>query len=146
MTEAELWHMQLLAVDTSIGGASILLTMVSGYLAVAYFVGRRLGRFQVALISTFFALGAGIGAFMTLVQFRRAGYFIAQLNAQFGVQSYMPNTAMTYAGGILMFLLIPAALYFMYQIRRKSQLGAARGGGVLAGAESTDADASSTPR
>jgi hypothetical protein len=50
MTEAELWHLQLLAVDNSIGGASMLLTMVSGYLAVAYFVGRRPGR-SVARIS-----------------------------------------------------------------------------------------------
>jgi len=128
MTEAELWHLQLLAVDNSIGGASVLLTVISGYLAVAYFVGRRLGRFQVVLISIFFTLGAGLGAFMTLVQFRRVAYFIGQLNAQFGVHSYMPNTAMTYFGGILMFLLIPAALYFMYQIRRNPQLGVDRDG------------------
>jgi hypothetical protein len=38
MTEAELWHLQLLAVDNSIGGAAMLLTMISGDLAVAYFV------------------------------------------------------------------------------------------------------------
>jgi len=128
MTEAELWHMQLLAVDNSIGGASILLTMISGYLAVAYFVGSRLSRFQAAMLSTFFTLGAGLGAFMALVQFRRAGYFIERLSAQFGVQSYMPNTAMTYVAGILLFLLIPAALFFMYQIRRNPRVGADRAG------------------
>jgi hypothetical protein len=138
MTEAELWHMQLLAVENSIESAAMLLTMVSGYLGVAYFVGRRLGRFQVILVSIFFALGAGLGAFMTLVQFRRVAYFIGRLEAQFGVHSYMPNTAMNYFGGSLMFLLIPAALFFMYQIRRNPQLGS--------GAETTDADASSTPR
>ena len=118
MTEAELWHMQLLAVDNSISGVSVLLTVISGYLAVAYFVGRRLGGFQVVLISIFFTLGAGLGAFMTLVQFRRVAYFIEQLNAQFGVHSYMPNTAVNYFSGTLMFLLIPGALFFMYQIRR----------------------------
>ena len=128
MTEAELWHMQLLAVDNSISGVSVLLTVISGYLAVAYFVGRRLGRFQVVLISIFFTLGAGLGAFMTLVQFRRVAYFIEQLNAQFGVHSYMPNTAMNYFSGTLMFLLIPGALFFMYQIRRNLQLGADRDG------------------
>jgi hypothetical protein len=124
MTEAELWHLQLLAVDNSISAAATLLTMVSGYLAVAYFVGRRLGRFQVALISIFFVLGAGLGAFMALVQFRRAAYFIGQLEAQFGIHSYMPNAAINLFGGALMFLLIPAGLYFMYQIRRNPQLGA----------------------
>jgi len=128
MTEAELWHMQLLAVDNSISGVSVLLTVISGYLAVAYFVGRRLGRFQVVLISIFFTLGAGLGAFMTLVQFRRVAYFIEQLNAQFGVHSYMPNTAVNYFSGTLMFLLIPGALFFMYQIRRNLQLGADRDG------------------
>jgi uncharacterized membrane protein len=127
MTEAELWHMQLLAVDNSIGGVSVLLTLISGYLAVAYLVGRRLGRFQVGLISIFFALGAGLGAFLTLVQFRRAAYFIEQLETQFGVHSYMPNAAMNYLGGIVMFLLIPAALFFMYQIRRNPALGADQG-------------------
>ena len=128
MTEAELWHMQLLAVDNSISGVSVLLTVISGYLAVAYFVGRRLGRFQVVLISIFFTLGAGIGAFMALVQFRRVAYFIDQLSAQFGVHSYMPNTVVNYFSGTLMFLLIPAALFFMYQIRRNPQLGADQDG------------------
>jgi len=146
MTEAELWHMQLLAVENAIEAVAMLLTVISGYLGVAYFVGNRLGRFQVALISTFFTLGAGLGAFMALVQFRRTAYFIELLGTQFGVQSYMPNTVMTYFGGGLMFLLIPAALFFMYQIRSNPQLGSGRGEGVLAGAETTDVDASSTPR
>jgi hypothetical protein len=127
MTEAELWHVQLLAVDNAIGGVSVLLTVISGYLAVAYLVGNRLGRFQVALISTFFTLGAGLGAFLTLVQVRRAAYFIEQLGTQFGIHSYMPNAAMTYFAGTVMFLLIPAALFFMYQIRRNPTLGADRG-------------------
>jgi hypothetical protein len=124
MTEAELWHMQLLAVENAIEAGAMLLTMISGYLAVAYFVGNRLGRFQVALISTFFTLSAGLGAFMELVEFRRAVYFIELLGTKFGVQSYVPNAVVTYVSGSLMFLLIPAALYFMYQIRRNPQLGA----------------------
>ncbi len=126
MTEAELWHMQLLAVDNSISGVSVLLTVISGYFAVAYFVGRRLGRFQAADFDVFHAWrGAwrvhGAGA----VPARRS-YFIEQLNAQFGVHSYVPNTAVNYVSGTLMFLLIPAALFFMYQIRGNPQLGADR--------------------
>jgi hypothetical protein len=124
MTQAELWQLQLLAVSNSIGGMGVLLTMLSGYLLTAYFVGHRLGRFQVALVSTFFVLGAGLGAFMTLVQLRRALYFIEQLGSQFDVRSYVPNTFMTYFGGTLLCLLVPAALLFMYQIRRNPSLAA----------------------
>jgi hypothetical protein len=127
MTQAELWQLQLLAVSNSIGGMGVLLTMLSGYLLTAYFVGHRLGRFQAALVSTFFVLGAGLGAFMTLVQLRRALYFIEQLGSQFDVRSYVPNTFMTYFGGTLLCLLVPAALLFMYQIRRNPTLGAGKG-------------------
>lgn len=66
----------------------------------------------------------GVGAFMTFVLFRRAFYFMEQLCSQYGVQSFMPNTMMTYLVGTLLCLLVPAALFFMYQIRRNPSLGA----------------------
>ena len=75
MTQAELWQLQLLAVSNSIDGIGVLLTVLSGYLLAAYFVGHRLSRYQAALVSTFFVVGAGLGAFMTFVQLRRAFYF-----------------------------------------------------------------------
>ena len=127
MTQAELWQLQLMAVSNSIDGIGVLLTVLSGYLLTAYFVGHRLSQYQAALVSTFFVVGAGLGAFMTFVQLRRAFYFIEQLSSQYGVQSYMPNTVMTYLGGTLMCLLVPAALFFMYQIRRNPDLGAGQG-------------------
>jgi hypothetical protein len=127
MTQAELWELHLMAVSNSIDGIGVLLTMLSGYLLTAYFVGHRLGRYQAALVSAFFVLGAGIGAFMTLVELRRALYFIDQLGSQYEVQSYVPNTVMTYLVGTLLCLLVPAALLFMYQIRRNPALGAGQG-------------------
>jgi hypothetical protein len=127
MTQSELWQLQLMAVSNSIDGVGVLLTVLTGYLLTAYFVGNRLGRYQVALISAFFVFGAGLGAFMVFVQLRRAFYFIEQLGSQYDVQSYMPNAVVTYLGGILMCLLVPAALFFMYQIRRNPTLGAGPG-------------------
>lgn len=124
MTQAELWHLQLLAVDNSIEASGILLTMISGYLAAAYFVGRRLSRFQVVLVSIFFLIGALLGSVIALVQFRRAIYFIEQLHDQFGVQSIQPNAVVLPLSGLLLLLLVPAALYFMYQIRRNPKLAA----------------------
>jgi hypothetical protein len=127
MTQAELWQLQLMAVANSIDGIGVLLTVLSGYLLAAYFVGHRLSHYQAALVSTFFVLGAGLGAFMTFVQLRRAFFFVEQLGSQYGVPSYMPNTVVTYLAGTLLCLLVPAALFFMYQIRRNPVLGAGQG-------------------
>lgn len=127
MTQAELWQLQLMAVSNSIDGIGVLLTVLSGYLLAAYFVGHRLSHYQAALVSTFFVLGTGLGAFMTFVQLRRAFFFIEQLGSQYGVQSYMPNIVVTYLAGTLLCLLVPAALFFMYQIRRNPALGAGQG-------------------
>ena len=124
MTQAELWQLQLLAVSNSIDGTGVLLTVISGYLVTAYFVGNRLSRYQAAVISVLFLLGTGLGSFMTFVQIRRTAYFIEQLKLQYGVQSFMPNTVMIYLAGVLLVLLVPTALFFMYQIRRSPRLGA----------------------
>jgi len=123
MTEAELWHMQLLADANSDDSLMGVLTILSGYLAASYFVGSRLNRYQAIAVSVLFVLGAGVAEFATFVQLRRAFYFIERLTAQYGVQSFMPNTFMTCFFVIVMILLIPAALYFMYQVRRKPKLG-----------------------
>lgn len=61
---------------------------------------------------------------MVFTQTRRAYYFIDQLELEFGVQSFTPGTFTVYLMGILLVLLIPAALFFMYQIRRNARLGA----------------------
>jgi hypothetical protein len=60
------------------------------------------------------------------------------LTSQFGVESISPNAVVLPLYAILMALLIPASVFFMYQIRKHPQLGA--------GTETTDADASSMPR
>ena len=100
-----------------------VLTMFSGYLAASYFVGSRLNRYQAVTVSALFVLGAGLAEFATFVQLRRAFYFIERLTTQYGVQSFMPSTFVTYFATTVMILLIPAALYFMYQVRRNPKLG-----------------------
>ena len=127
MAQAELWQLQLLAVSNGITAFGILLTLITGYLVTAYLAGSRLSRYQAAVVSILFVLGAGLDAFMPFLQLRRAFYFIEQLSSHYGVQSYMPSTVMTYLGGTLMCLLVPAALYFMYQVRSNPALGAAQG-------------------
>jgi hypothetical protein len=125
MTEAELWNMQLLAAANASESIQGVVTIIFAYLVTAYFVGRRLTRFQAALVSLFFVLGAAGASFMTFVEFRRAAVFMGQLTSRFGVESISPNAVIIPLYAVLMGLLISAAVYFMYQIRRNPDLGGA---------------------
>jgi len=127
MTQAELWQLQLLAVSNGITAFGVLLTLITGYLVTAYFAGSRLSRYQAAVVSILFVLGAGLDAFMIFAETRRAYFFIDQLKLEFAVQSFTPSTFTVYLMGTLLALLIPAALFFMYQIRRNPNLGAGQG-------------------
>lgn len=146
MTEAELWQLQLLAAANTAEGFQGVLTIIFAYLVTAYFVGRRLTQFQSALVSLFFVLGAAGASFMTFVEFRRAAMFMEQLTNQFGVEGISPNAIVIPLYAALMAILIPASVYFMYQIRRNPEPGGARGEGGQVGLATTDADASSTHR
>jgi hypothetical protein len=125
MTEAELWQLHLVAVANTAEAFQGVLTIVFAYLVTAYFVGRRLTRFQSALVSLLFLLGAVGASFMSIVEFRRAVLFMGQLTSRFGVESISPNAVIIPLYAVLMGLLISAAVYFMYQIRRNPDLGGA---------------------
>ena len=124
MTEAELWHMALLATEDLQAILETLLTVLSAYLAAAYFVGKKLTRFQAALVSSLFVAAAGVAGFMSVVMWRRTVYFLDQLVDRFGVESFAPNRPLMAFFAIMLALFIPACVSFMYQIRRHPQLGA----------------------
>jgi hypothetical protein len=58
MSEAELWELFFQASSAVGMGSTVFLTVVSAYVAAAYFVGARLGRYQVAFVSMLFVLFA----------------------------------------------------------------------------------------
>ena len=118
MTEAELWHMHLLAVDNTSAGLEGVMTIVFAFLATAYFVGKRLTRVQAALLSIFFVVGAGTASLMAMVEFRRSVYFMDKLAQQFGVVSISPNSVVVPLMAIILGLFIPASVVFLYQMRR----------------------------
>lgn len=120
MTQAELWQLQLMAVANSTEAFEGVLTIVFAYLATTYFVGRRLTRAQVVLVSVFFLVGATLSAFMAFVEFRRAAMFMAQLTAEFGVESISPNAVTIPLFALVFLLLIAASVVFMFQVRRRA--------------------------
>jgi hypothetical protein len=126
MTPAELWELRSVSIANAISGFGNLLAIYFAYLATAYFVGRRLSRFQVAVVSFLFVFGAGITAFVVHVESQRTIHFLAQLVARHDEQSLVGYPALfVWSLACLMGITIAACLTFMYQIRRTPKLGAA---------------------
>ena len=128
MTEAELWGLLVAFTERGASFGAQLLTIVSAYLAVAYFVGSRLTRVQGLVVSLIFA-----GAAITTV----AGIYGAVLRAAevaSQLQQIHPDKLFILAGRMgrlapglsvaLNLSLVPVSLFFMYQIRKNPKLGA----------------------
>ena len=123
MSSAELWELHLMAVDNSLAALGVLLSIVFAYLAVAYFVGARLGRFQVAVVSILFCFGAALTSFITITEVNRAIVFVERLRSSHGEDILIPTPVFFTGMSSLMALSIPVSLLFMYQIRRNPKLG-----------------------
>ena len=128
MTEAELWGLLISFSERGASFGAQLLTIVSAYLAVAYFIGSRLTRVQALVVSVIFT-GAGIitvaGIYGGTL---RAVEFASQL------QQIHPDRLFLLAGRMgriipglaaaLELSIIPVSLFFMYQTRKNPKLGA----------------------
>jgi len=121
MTEAELWHMQLLAAENTFVGMDNVATIIFAYLATAYFVGGKLSRFQAVLATVFFVFVASVFSAVAFTEYRRTVYFLRELTENYGVSAMLPNAVILLVGGIVLALLIPACVYFMYQVRRNAK-------------------------
>jgi hypothetical protein len=128
MTEAQLWGLLISFSERGDSFGTQLLTIVSAYLAVAYFVGSRLTRVQGLVVSLIFA-----GSAITTI----AGLYGAVLRAAevaSQLQQIHPDKLFILAGRMgrtlpglaaaLELSLIPVSLFFMYQIRMNPKLGA----------------------
>ncbi|MFP6781870.1 MAG: hypothetical protein VCB59_09250, partial [Gammaproteobacteria bacterium] len=60
MTEAKILNTVVEYGDAVLSDMTVYLTMVFGYLATAYFVGKNLSRFQVIVVSSIFSAIAGL--------------------------------------------------------------------------------------
>ena len=129
MTEAQLWGLLISFSERGDSFGAQLLTIVSAYLAVAYFIGGRLTRVQGLVVSLIFA-----GAAITTV----AGIYGAVLRAAevaSQLQQIHPDKLFVLAGRMgrlapglsaaLNLSLVPVSLFFVYQIRKNPKLGAA---------------------
>lgn len=120
MTEAELWHMQLLAVENTATSLEGLATIIFAYLAAAYVVGAKLSRFQAALATVFFVVVASLFSLYTFIEYRRSIYFMKGLTENYGVNSLVPNDVIMPVFAFVLVSLIPACVYFLYHVRRNA--------------------------
>ena len=108
--------------DLSVATFAVYLTLVSGYLIVAYIAGRELSRTQLVIINSLFVVSTGITALSSYRYAFDGATFGAELVATGGA---VPLGEVAYYGAYLLGAIlvtgILAALYFMWSTRRSDE-------------------------
>jgi len=77
MSEAEIWELILLSQANAATYIAMLLTLISGYLVIAYLVGTKLSGQQILLVNGLFLLSAFSMAFPTFAAYERASFLLS---------------------------------------------------------------------
>jgi small-conductance mechanosensitive channel len=119
MTEIEAYNALVLAQDQAQNIGAMLLTVLTGYLVITFFVGAKLTTFQVCFVNVVFLLSY-ISTWQTLIEYiATVEYFREALEA---LESELPlagttlNVTPAYSIAVACLLTI-GALYFMWSVR-----------------------------
>ena len=117
MTEYELAEATALYMDLSLTSVTVFFSFVSGYLLVAYFLGKALSAVQLWIVNLLFFVSSGsvalaTGAFM----FRAMGYLYEREGS--AVVAEEVGSAIGTIGSITLLMIICASYYFMWSTRR----------------------------
>jgi hypothetical protein len=126
MTASDWVEMCGMAFNTSVANRALLITLISGYLVVAYLVGKRLTRTQILvtnalyLMSTFLVI---VGAFQLNLDFQIARKQMALQIPEFDLFSYaeVPIYLWPSIVTIVYSCMIFASLIFMWQVRNSRE-------------------------
>ena len=117
MTESELVEAWGLFLGNSQTAMALYLSILSGYLIIAYLIGRKLSRTQVIILSTMFLFASGFCTLILTTWWQRALEFALeaqQINPERVVsnsQDAVRTVAILFSMGIL------SSLYFMWNVR-----------------------------
>jgi len=116
MTDAELWELILISQANAATCFAIFLTLVSGYLVVAYSVGSRLLGSQISIVNLVFIVSALTVGFATYAALSRASFLLGFVGSEYASPlsagiNYYPVAALAMLAMKLM------CLVFMWQIR-----------------------------
>lgn len=116
MSEGELWALIIDYNDSMMAAMSLYLTVLSGYLIVAYLAGSKLTRMQCSIITVAFVLSAFLFSGAVRGYGYRALFLIGKTSEEYHTWQMMNEPSLlfiltTMAGGVI------AALRFMWDVR-----------------------------
>ena len=113
MTDAELWELIIMSLGNAASIIAVYLSVTSGYLIVAYLVGKKLTRMQNTLITVLYITFAMIITLATVANFDRAAYLLKFTEETYRspLSSGLPAVAMI-AGPVLL-IGVTACVKFM---------------------------------
>ena len=122
MTGAEWFEAYAIASNNGLTALAILLTMVSGYMGIAFLVGEKLSTTQVALANTVYILGAtsvllsNYGSVLDSATARaEAAQLVSELKPIANISASSEVMSLAVAGINALFIII--SLIFMWQVR-----------------------------
>ena len=117
MTEAELLEVAANYWSNVISLITIFITAMSGYLVVAYIVGKELNTQQATLVNTLYGALQGFALF-SIFEFARAGVENGKLALEMSTQRTVgPSESIPFVFIAIMFPMILASYKFMWDIR-----------------------------
>jgi hypothetical protein len=125
MSEFEAYQALSMTSDLAMSYSQYLLSALTGYLLIAFFIGASLTRFQVSFVNILFVLlyGSVSGSLAGVI--KRVGYFSAKLG---DMKSEIPVDTIAFssaneAGGVtaitISVLLMVGCLVFMWDVRHR---------------------------
>ena len=117
MTEAELVEAWGLFLGNSQAGLGLYLSILSGYLIIAYLIGNKLTRAQVTIVSALFVFSTTSVSLWFWAWWGRALEFAMEAKQLNPSRQVANSPAAHYIFTSMLLLGIAAALYFMWTIR-----------------------------
>jgi hypothetical protein len=117
MTEAEIIESVSLLATNVHDSFTIYLSLVFGYLAVAYLVGKEFSRFQVVVASCTFALAASTMAMSAITHMQGLSTVLQENPSQLTDLTLWNGAFWFWAIGSILWVGIFVSLYFMWNVR-----------------------------
>jgi hypothetical protein len=117
MTEAELQELAFTAADLAANYSAILITIITGYLFVAYAAGSDLSRQQVVLINILFLFSTSLFTYAVTTCFIKQLEIVTKLKVLAPENFYPVNPVVITGVAVTFIVIILACLHFMWRIR-----------------------------
>jgi hypothetical protein len=116
MPELELMEVSQMTWGNSISLVGLIITLISGYLIVAYIAGRDMTHSQVIIINILY-VGFATFLILSMLAFSQSAGKLDTIAFEMNTQRTPPRTGLAYSVGAFMSFCVLASLKFMWDIR-----------------------------